>query len=337
MARFSFKLKNIALLTHYVEQILRTKFDKVYTNRSYYNFRCNVCGDSVRDKRKRRGYILKGDDGLMFFCHNCGYKTPADKWMKEFFPLEYREYTRELISETTFNKPKVEFEKPVEEFYDEKMDVKFFVPVNSKKCDLCKIALEYCRQRNIPKEIYSKWFVASDGRFKDRLVIPFYDKTGSIYYYQCRSLLGQTPKYLSRKGSDLNSIYNFYNVDYSKPVIIVEGPIDSMFLENAIAITGLKKSFDKIGFIEKKYFIFDFDGPGISQTIEFLKKGYHVFNWAKFSRKFSLSKKDKWDINDVALFIGKDKFTFEELESFFTTNPIDEIELRMELKTGGRS
>ena len=72
----------------------------------------------------------------------------------------------------------------------------------------------------------------------------------------------------------------------------------------------------------------------MNQSIQYLKKGYYIFNWAKFSRSLGgLPNGKKWDINDTVLYCKKEKFTFAELEPFFTNKIIDEIDLMLEMKS----
>lgn len=38
-----------------------------------WNWSCGVCGDSARNARKARLFCSRKDDGLVLFCHNCGF------------------------------------------------------------------------------------------------------------------------------------------------------------------------------------------------------------------------------------------------------------------------
>jgi len=252
--------------------------------------------------------------------------------MKEFFPSYYKNYYSEILRSNDDKKEKKKLPKlknpKVRKRNPEKKDVQYFIPIKKGKSELFEKAITLCTLRNIPEEIWSTWFVAIDGTYKNRLIIPFYDDKGKIYFYQGRSLNEyMTTKYLSRAG-DYNSIYNYYNVDKNVPVIILEGLIDSIFVENSIAITGVKIEDDRINDFENRRFLIDYDcvtQDTRKKVISLLIKGEYVFNWKKFIKKHKLPEREKWDVNDVCLYLKKDKFTYKELEPFFTNSIYDKV------------
>lgn len=297
-------------------------------NSSKYNFRCNICNDSKKSKTKKRGWILKDRSPWMFFCFNCGHKQTAVSWLKEYFPLQYKEYIKEIL------KPKSEQKKivvkPVEEKKpkpnnEEREAVKYFILIKKGTGELFDCAIELCKKRMIPEEIWEKWFVAIDGKYRNRLIIPFYDDKGKCYNYQARSLIkGLEPKYISRVGNH-NSIYHYYTVDRNKPVPVLEGMIDSDFVENSIAMTGLKMDDKRLDDFPKKYYLLDDDEEGRKRSIKLLKNGEYVFCWDKFRKDNNLPKRSKWDINEVIIYMKRDKFTFDELKPYFTNSTYDEV------------
>jgi len=320
---------NIAL-NQQVRSILST-FSNVTESSEYYNFRCHICGDSKKSKYKKRAYILTKRTPWQYFCHNCGYKKPVYLWMKEFFPTNYKDYISETLRLKDNNvEPKVQpiqF-KQTKVKLDEQEHTRHFIPILKGSNILFDKAIKLCKSRRIPEVIWHKWFVAVDGMYKNRLIIPFYDDKGKIYYYQGRRLDDRMePKYLSRPGSNHNNIYNYYTVDYNKPVIILEGPIDSVFVDNSIAVTGVKMNDPKLDIFKYKYFLIDDDPTPETHKIiiELLDRGNYVFCWNKFKKTFQLPKKPKYDINDTILYLNKDKFTFEELEPYFTNTIYDKV------------
>jgi len=311
-------------------RLILSSFDNVTESYDYYNFRCNVCGDSKKSRSKKRGYILKRKKPWMYFCHNCFYKKPVVYWMKEFFPIHYRDYYRDLVrSKKPHKKPIPKIKNPkVKKRNAEKEQTKFFIPIKKGITPPFAKAIRLCINRNIPEDIWSKWFVATGGTYNNRLIIPFFDDKGKIYYYQGRALYDYiTPKYLSRKGKH-NSIYNYYTVDDNRPVVVLEGPIDSIFVENSIAVTGVKIEEPLLKKFKQKRFMIDYDAQTPetkAKTIELLTKGEYVFCWQKFIKKYQLPKKNKWDVNDVLLYLKKDNFMYEELEPFFTNSIYDKV------------
>lgn len=299
-----------------------------------FNHRCVVCGDSLKDPHKKRGYILYEDNSWYVYCHNCGYSSNAKYWIKTYFPQNYDNYKRELFKinykpsnivthQNVLNeliaKAKL---KQKERHIDESKEIKTF-----KKITKFENACNYCIHRKIPESVWSKWFYSVDGCYKDRIVIPYYDLNQEIYYYTGRTLNpNNVVKYLSRKGENLNSCYNLYNVDNSKPVFILEGPIDSIFVENSVAMTGLK--FSVVENINNKYFLFDNDTTGYKFSLKKLQEGNYVFLWKKFLNTYRVYKNVK-DVNDFILYNDSNitNLTADMILEFFTNNINNKIYL----------
>jgi hypothetical protein len=113
-------------------------------------------------------------------------------------------------------------------------------------------ARHYVKDRFIPKERWSDLYYAEDFDLfvKDifpecdkklyaepRLVIPFYDEKNILLGFQGRALVNSKVKYITIKLSDDNlKVYGLDRVDKTKKIYVVEGPIDSMFLQNSLAM-----------------------------------------------------------------------------------------------------
>jgi hypothetical protein len=69
-----------------------------------------------------------------------------------------------------------------------------------------------------------------------RIVIPFYDRDGNLLGVQGRAIGPSKIKYITIKvNEEAPKIFGWNKIDVSKRIYVVEGPIDSMFLDNAIA------------------------------------------------------------------------------------------------------
>ncbi|MFA5484940.1 MAG: hypothetical protein WC260_01700 [Candidatus Pacearchaeota archaeon] len=322
-------VNNNVILDLEIKNILNSYFENVFDSGSVYNFKCNVCGDSKTDKRKKRGFILRNKEPMVYYCHNCLYSTTVEKWMRQYFPLNYRNYRSELrrnknpkkVDESVFKNIKRCKHDNINLSEKEKKYTKYFEPIGKHP----KV-LDICINRKIPKKVYDKWYFCTNGKFKNRIIIPFYNDKGKIYYYQGRSIYKwMSPKYKSRLG-DYNNIYNYYLVDKDKPVIVVEGPLDSIFLSPCIAVTGLKIKDKKLEVFKQKYYLLDNDTPGKETSLKLILDGQYVFNWNKFLKMFPCEQ----DIKDVNDFIIHNKYginhlTFDELKPYFTKNLFDKI------------
>ena len=217
--------------------------DKFHKVRDYlYNLRCPYCGDSEKFKNKARGYFYRVKDQMNFRCHNCDYGTTAGNVVKYIDPETYKEYVKESFFPTE-NEIEYKFEEPKFKKRDPKL--KDLVPINKLNTD--HPAYQVLVTRQIPEEHYDKfylchkfyaWSEISSNKDHPRLVIPFYDEDGKVFAAQGRAFGNEQPKYLTVKFDDKPKIFGLERVDLSKRVYVVEGPIDSLFLNNCLAVAG---------------------------------------------------------------------------------------------------
>jgi hypothetical protein len=141
----------------------------------------------------------------------------------------------------------------------------FKKPVFKKKLDLPKasedpVANKYLVERKLnPDRFYftdsfKKWTNSKkqtfDSTYRDepRIIIPMYDRDKDLIGFQGRSLIPNSVKYITVMLNDHSpKLYGLDNVDEKQPIYIVEGPFDSTFVENAVAMCGSDvdiRSFD---------------------------------------------------------------------------------------------
>jgi len=178
---------------------------------------------------------------MNYFCHNCGKSTTAGKVVELVNPDAYKEYVKERFIGTTESEYK--FDAPKFEKKDPKL--KDLIPIN--KLSGSHPVRQVLVKRQIPTKHYDKFFLShkfcewaeiSSNKDHPRLVIPFYDEDGNVFAAQGRAFGNETPRYLTVKFEDKPKIFGLDRVDWSKTVYIVEGPIDSLFLDNALAVAG---------------------------------------------------------------------------------------------------
>lgn len=328
-------LLNESILYRYASMILESRFsDNAIKKGDRWNFRCNVCGDSKKSKNKKRGWIekTKKTNKLIYHCYNCGVCYNLEYWMKLYFPEYHIMYLNEILQTNEKKYPEIILQDK-KEYKDKEENKDKFISLTNKnylKDKLIQKAKNYVIRREIPKNVWEKWFVCIDGIMKNRLIIPFYNKNDEIYYWQGRSLYKKIePKYLNCKYDKDQAIYNIDFIDKQKPVIVVEGVIDSLFIKNCISVLStnwsevIQKKLDKMDC----YFLIDYDNSNDTKkrVEKLLKEGKKVFNWIKFIKDYNLPKKSKWDVNELILYFDKKFFIFEELENYFTNNYYDLI------------
>jgi transcription elongation factor Elf1 len=219
-----------------------------------WNFRCPYCGDSKKSRTKARGFVFRKKNDLFFKCHNCGVGASLGNMIKTLDSRTYKDYIMER------------YKKGVETRSSPQPEFHFNAPVFRKKGilkglksikDLPKEhpARRIVEKRRLPPEslsdlylcesffkftnsIIPKKFPSLDGDHP-RLLIPFRDENGEVFAYQGRAFGNEQPKYITIKiDADRDKIFGLDKVDRSKPIYVVEGPLDSLFLDNCIAVAG---------------------------------------------------------------------------------------------------
>ena len=215
------------------------KFKKLRDN--LFNFRCPYCGDSQKFSNKARGYIYRKKNDFFYKCHNCGKGTTFGKVLQYVDPEMYKEFVMEK-----FTGPKTDefkFEAPKFKKIDPKLEN--LTPIN--KLNGKHPARQFVESRQIPEEFYSdlylcskffKWAKIRSKQDHPRLVIPFRDESGEVFAAQGRAFGKETPKYLTVKFQDKPKIFGLDRCDWSLRTYVVEGPLDSLFVDNCLAVAG---------------------------------------------------------------------------------------------------
>ena len=228
------------------------KFKKVKNN--LYNFRCPICGDSQKNKNKARGYLYQVKNNTNFKCHNCGVNISFNNFLKQIDSTIYKQYTFEKFKDGKTGKNFI-VEEPV---------FKFEAPKFKPKLDLQKAscnddAKNYLESRKInpDKFYYTDKFKSWTNSLKDvfddttrdepRIIIPlFYQNT--LIGFQGRALGPSKIKYITVMFNDeAPKIYGLDEIEKDKTVYITEGPFDSTFISNAIALCGADGDVSKWG------------------------------------------------------------------------------------------
>jgi DNA primase len=247
-------------------------------NNRLYNSKCPICGDSKQSKKKKRLYIIN-NGGWFCFCHNCSYSSTL-RWFIHTLDLNlFKKYLLEelksdpnLISDYQICSKKESFIDPIEfQFF------RFDSPHLQKK--LYRYAIEEMEDLLIQRKIINK-----------------------MYGFQARSVIYKSKiKYLSHFEHDGKpKIFNYYNIDKSKTIFVVEGIIDSLGLENSIAMLGSRLILahsDLEHHKDKLLFVFDNDQTGKERSIQYLQKGYSIAKWPNEFRKYKDVNEIKQEIN----------------------------------------
>jgi predicted RNA-binding Zn-ribbon protein involved in translation (DUF1610 family) len=274
--------KYIGLVSSRFQKFKRVKAD-------LYNFRCPLCGDSQKNKSKTRGYLYTVKTNTNFKCHNCGASMSFNNFLKKIDPTLHRQYTLEKFKEGYTGKnfvveePKFEFSKPT---FSKKLDL--------PKASSNQLAKEYLEKRKLnPEKFYfadkfKEWVNSKKPTFnkivrdESRIIIPMYDTQNNLIGFQGRALGSSPNKYITVMLSDESpKLYGLDQIDFTKPIYIVEGPFDSTFIQNAVAMCGSDVDIRSFGWSD---YIWVFDNEPrnreivnrISKTID---RGDKVVIW----------------------------------------------------------
>ena len=308
------------------------KFKQVKTG--LYNFRCIYCGDSQKNKNKTRGYIYGYKNDHNYKCHNCGVSKSFTNFLKDIDSSLYDQYVMERYKNGSTGKgsntpePKFTFEKP--KFTKKAFDLPSITELNKEHS-----ARIYLENRKIPQNFLSQLFYCE--KFKQwtneqkktfestkydepRIIIPLINK-GEIFGFQGRSLSKKPKvKYITIiLDEDQPKIYGLDRIDWNKTVYVVEGPFDSMFIDNSIAMVGadIDKMFFATNFETNFVMVYDNEKRNkemVARLEKSIEMKFPVVIWPK-----DLKEKD---INDIVL-------SGQDVESMLKLNTYQGLEAKL--------
>jgi len=231
--------KYVGIISTRLQKFKRVKAD-------LYNFRCPICGDSQKNKNKTRGYFYVVKNNTNFKCHNCGASLSLNNFIKKIDGTLHKQYTMEKFKEGhtgrnfVVDEPEFTFKKPV---FRKSIDL----PKASQNEDSKKYLIN--RGLNPDKfyyaEKFKQWVNTQKqtfdvvGRDESRIIIPMYDQDKNLIGFQGRSLIPNPVKYITVMLEDESpKIYGLDKINTGRSIYIVEGPFDSTFVENAVAMCG---------------------------------------------------------------------------------------------------
>ena len=288
--------KYIGLVSSRLQKFKRVKAD-------LFNFRCPICGDSQKHKNKARGYFYQVKTNTNYKCHNCGASMSLNNFLKQIDSTLHKQYTMEKFKEGftgrnfVVDEPKLEFTKPI-----------FRKKVDLPRASEVPVARNYLEKRNLDASQFyfaakfkewtntQKHTFDTIGRDESRIIIPMYDTDKNLIGFQGRSLGPNSVKYITVMLQDeAPKLFGLDKIDDTKPIYITEGPFDSTFLENSVAMCGSDLDIGSFGWSS---YIWVFDNePRNREIIERINKtidrGDQIVIWP--------SNIHEKDINDMVL------------------------------------
>lgn len=308
-----------------------------------YNFRCPICGDSQKNKSKARGFVYKKSNDYFFMCHNCGASHTFYNFLKFVDPSLLKEYTYERFTngETgNHNYPKPTFEEfKSQPAFNEKSTQKKIELDTIESLPESHYAKTYVKARKIPEKHFSELYFAPDFKMlvqslgvenenlkeeDPRLIIPFYDENNELFAIQGRALSESKIRYITitlvenERVQERMKFYGLNKLDRNKKVYVVEGPIDSMFLPNAIATADA--DLTRAAKLELTDFVLVYDNEPrnkdiVKQIGKAIASGYNVTLLPENIKQKDINEMILAGISSGEILDLIDKFTFSNLRA----------------------
>ncbi len=308
-----------------------------------YNFRCPICGDSQKNKSKARGFVYKKSNDYYFMCHNCGASHTFYNFLKFVDPSLLKEYTYERFTngETgNHNYPKPTFEEfKTQPAFDEKTTQKKIELDTIESLSESHYAKAYVKARKIPEKYFSELYFAPDFKMlvqslgiekenlkseDPRLIIPFYNENNELFAIQGRALSESKIRYITitlvedELFSGHMKFYGLNKLNRNKKVYVVEGPIDSMFLPNAIATADA--DLTRAAKLELTDFVLVYDNEPrnkdiVKQIGKAIASGYNVALLPENIKQKDINEMILAGISPGEILDLIDKFTFSNLRA----------------------
>lgn len=237
-------------------QLLSPRLEGFHRKSDYlFNCRCFLCGDSHKKKTKMRGFFFRMKDHFIYKCHNCGRSLKMMTVLKHLDVSLYKEYILETYTDVhqparstvrpTKTIPSIRFDTVTKQSLD-----------HAERCDYLPAA-HYCREylnrRQIPFSSWQHLYFTDNYesviravapqevkkvRCDARLVIPYYDQYHALIAVSGRALeLDPKLRYITIRTTTSTEklVYGLDRMRTDRPLFVTEGPLDSLFFDNAIA------------------------------------------------------------------------------------------------------
>lgn len=310
-----------------------------------FNFACPYCGDSSKDSFKKRGNVYK--KGWNFHCFNCKTHTSFEEFIKDFGKniksneIVHIRNQREIYN-TNENSKKI-------------IDNSYFFNIDKLKKNAINKDLIFNKYKLIsiehPEANWAKKYLISRQQFNyesfawdpniKRLFILNLIDENKVLGMQVRNFKSE-PKYITYTlemihkhiGLEYEHIENFKDINklsflfglnstnFSLPIIITEGPLDSFLLNNAMSVCGIDNEFPFE--ISNIRWMYDRDKDGIKKSMKKIINGEYVFLWKKYIKDVGIDVNfNKVDFNDIVIEAKKQNKNLISVAGYFSNSKYD--------------
>lgn len=336
------RLDRVLVDRQFAEQICQRLPDVTIQSRLPFkaNFRCHICGDSQKNKRKKRGYIIENDGGIGYYCHNCNANPPFHKYIAQYWPDLLTQYQfAQLSSRTNKRTPKqVEPEPiaPADQDYLKSLTPLIKLPrshdavqyVLSRKLPHDKLPLIYYTDKfykYINSFVTNKFsYTVEKDHDHGRIILPLIDQQQRVFGVIGRAVHDHPTRYFTIKfDPNAPKFFGLDRLDYRKHAYVLEGAFDSFFFNNSIAFAGTDGKLDQIFANKNSHTVVLDNQPRnaevISQYSKYVSNGHTIVIWpAQITSK---------DINQMVL----DGMTPSQIHSIVASNSWSGLQAEIQL------
>lgn len=313
-------------------------FHRVRNNQ--WAFRCPICNDSKKHQNKTRGGIYLPSKATQYVmgCFNCGASMLFSNFLKLQDPYLFNEFMVERYQANNDVITPVLKQEIIKEEPKKRLQLKDLEAIS--ELDENHPAVKYLTKRAIDSKHWNRlYFVLRFKKFEleyrgekvyksledhPRLIIPFFDRQGNITRLSARAFGNEQPKYIFMKvQNDASRVFGLDTVDPKKCVYVLEGPLDSLFFTNAIAVGSADLVVPEIKDFASVVLIPD-NQPRNPEVCKSIKKmvdsGYPVCLWNSDWGK---------DINQMIL----NGHTIQEIDALIKSSTVSGISAKLKFST----
>ena len=246
-----------------------------YESKGQISFDCPVCAEEKGlDHGDGKGNLEINYGKHVYKCWSCGetYGTQGplgklfDKHATKKQKKVYNLIKPEELKQKDEKKPKLKLPEGYTTFEDS--NARFIPHIE---------AMNYLKSRGITDDIIKKYKIGytATGDFAYRIIVPSFNKEGTLNYFIARSFVPKKMKYKNPTAAKDEIIFNEGLIDWNKDVYLVEGAFDGFFLDNSIPMLGKHMSellFEKIYMKSKGDVIIALDGDAWDNAIKLYRE-----------------------------------------------------------------
>lgn len=212
---------------------------------------CPVCVSKKGFGYSKKKLVIRTDN-FVSHCWVCNTKSKnLIPWIKKWHPEYLNEYITNFLKAEQLTDIDADEIKKKNTFVCLPTNYKFLLFEETLEAKRAKNYL-FSRGISLEKDFwYWKFGIAPNNKeLSGRVIIPSFDANGNLNYWTARSYDRKVwPKYLNSQIPRESVIFNEINIDWSKPLTLVEGPFDLLKCNtNATCLLGSSFSPDYLLF-----------------------------------------------------------------------------------------